>query len=243
MYDIKEKEKYCIEIVNLARWLDVRKDHIKKTLLESYIKNVDYKVIKIKKETTGSGGHNKEQILLTPDCFKLLSMRSQTKKSEKIREYYLELEKLLDKYKDYIIQGISDKNTALLNNQKPKVYPNRGVIYVIQTADEVTLYKIGKSTSFKNRIRNYNADKADDIRPVLIYEADNTDIVEKCLKANMKEFQYRKYKEVYQVNVEIIKKILKECDCSTERITLIKRNKPLKQDGGNMFVMIDKHIA
>lgn len=122
------------------------------------------------------------------------------------------------------------------------MYPNRGVIYVIQTADDVTLYKIGKSTSFKNRICNYNADKVDDIRPVLIYEADNTEIVEKCLKANMKEFQYRKYKEVYQVNVEIIKKILKECDCSTERITLIKRNKPLKQDGGNMFVMIDKQV-
>jgi len=239
MYDITNKFRFSIDLKKIADWLGTYKGKLKETLVNSYVKYIDYSVVKIKKYK-GSGGHNKEQILLTPDCFKLLSMRSHTKKSERVREYYLELEKILDKYKDYIIKGLLDKNEALENNQKPKVYPSRGVIYVIQTADGVTLYKIGKSINFKNRIRNYNADKADNIVPILIYETDNVDIVENCLKKNMKEYQYRKYKEVYQINIDILKGILKECDCSSERITLIKKNKPIKQSGGNLFIMLEK---
>ena len=45
----------------------MRKDHIKKTLTESYIKNIDYKIIK--GELNGLKGKPKETILLTPKCF------------------------------------------------------------------------------------------------------------------------------------------------------------------------------
>ena len=31
------------------------------------------------------GGHNKKLILLTPDCFKMLYIRSKTKKADKVR--------------------------------------------------------------------------------------------------------------------------------------------------------------
>ena len=48
------------------------------------------------------GGQNKEIILLTSDCFKLLCLRSKTKKAELVRKYYIELEKLIDEYKDII---------------------------------------------------------------------------------------------------------------------------------------------
>lgn len=239
MYDIKEKTNYNVDLDKLAIWLNAPKANVKKTLVGSYVKNVDYRIVKIRNTNT-HGGQGKEQILLTPDCFKLLAMRSRTKKAERVREYYLELEKILDKYKDYIIKGISDKYEILLNNQKPKVYPKKGVIYIIQTADEITLYKIGKSKKFQNRIRNYNADKANDIRPILIYETDSIDTVESCVKHAIKEFQYRKYKEVYQVNVDILKKVIKECDCSAKRLTLITRNAPMKQEGGNLFMMIEK---
>jgi hypothetical protein len=51
-----------------------------------------------------SGDHDKEIILLTEDCFKLLCMRSNNKKAEKIRYYYLTLEKLVEIYKDEIIK-------------------------------------------------------------------------------------------------------------------------------------------
>ena len=38
--------------------------------------------------------------------------------------------------------------------------------------------------------------------------------VEQCIKGLMRVVQYRKYKEVYQVNLDILTKFLKQCDDS-----------------------------
>lgn len=40
-------------------------------------------------------GHNKETIMLTYDCSKMLSMMSKSPKSFEIRKYYLEIEKII----------------------------------------------------------------------------------------------------------------------------------------------------
>lgn len=61
------------------------------------------------RQTIGSGGHNKKLVLLTSDCFKMLCMRSKTKKAEKVREYYIKIEKLIDEYKDIIIEENNKK--------------------------------------------------------------------------------------------------------------------------------------
>ena len=39
-----------------------------------------------------------------------------------------------------------------------------------------------------------NSDKKDDIIPIYIYESDDIDKVEKCIKYYGKKYQYRKYK-------------------------------------------------
>jgi hypothetical protein len=120
-------------------------------------------------------------------------MQSRTKKAIKVREYFYSLEELIDKYKNYIIEGLKDKITKLENNQKPKINLSKGIIYIIQTADDITLYKIGKTSNLKNRLIKYNTDKKDDIIPIYIYETDDIDTVEKCIKAFMKKYQYRYY--------------------------------------------------
>ena len=56
-------------------------------------------------ETNKHGGHNKEIILITEDCFKSMCMRSKTQNAEKIRYYYITLEKLVETYKDDIINN------------------------------------------------------------------------------------------------------------------------------------------
>ena len=48
LYDSKDKYNFSINIVAIAKWFKMRKDHIKKTLKESYIKNIDYIIIKDK---------------------------------------------------------------------------------------------------------------------------------------------------------------------------------------------------
>ena len=70
---------------DVAFWLEATKDKLKKTLVNSYLKLVDYKQIVLPRpraeQKDSRGGHNKATILLTPDCFKLLCMRSKNKES------------------------------------------------------------------------------------------------------------------------------------------------------------------
>jgi hypothetical protein len=140
-YESKDKYNFSININAIAKWFNIRKDTIKDTLTDSYIKDIDYKIIN--GESNGKKGKPSEIILLTPKCFKLMSMQSKTQKAIEVREYYYELEQVIDQYKDYIIQGLQDKIKILENNQKPKINPSKGVIYIIQTSDDIGHYKIG----------------------------------------------------------------------------------------------------
>lgn len=42
-----------INFNKLVNWLNIRKDSVKRTLIESYIKNIDYKINKIKSNMPG----------------------------------------------------------------------------------------------------------------------------------------------------------------------------------------------
>ena len=41
--------------------------------------------------------------MMTIECFKLICQSTKSKKGGDIRRYFIEVEKMLDKYKDYII--------------------------------------------------------------------------------------------------------------------------------------------
>ena len=102
----------------ITKWLESRKSRIKDTLLNTYHLNIDYKISKEKPNSKISKS-NKEIILLTPDCFKRLCLLSKTKKGEEVRTYFIELEKLINNYKNYIIDGLKSTVKVLENNQKP----------------------------------------------------------------------------------------------------------------------------
>ena len=246
LYDINNKDNFIINLENIVNWLNTKKSKIKETLENSYEINIDYIINKTIR--TGKRGAPKEEILLTVKCFKLLCMQSKTTKAIEVREYFFSLEELIDKYKNYIIEGLKDKITKLENNQKPKINPSKGIIYIIQTADDITLYKIGKTSNLKNRLIKYNTDKKDDIIPMYIYETDDIDAVEKCIKAFMKKYQYRKYKEVYQTNIDIIKNFINKCGDIVNfeyNIQLIDKNKSQKGGKNNInynyyFVLYNK---
>ena len=84
---------------------------------------------------------------------------------------------------------------------------------------------------------------ANDIEVLFQYETENIEQVESCVKILMKKSQYRKYKEVYQIDLDILRKTIKDCD---EKITEInneitkknKKNNKKNQNGGK----IQKHI-
>ncbi len=223
-----------IDFDNLVDWLNMRKDNLKKTLVNTYIKNIDYKIKKIKSTTAGKP---KEEILITADCCKRLCMLSKTKKAEEVRTYFIEVEKLMNKYKNYIIENLNKKINILENNQKDIPNTKNGVIYVLKTDhDIINLYKIGKSKKFKERIRTHNSSHTDNVDIVHIYETNDINTVEKCLKTLLASTQYRKRKEFYQIDLDILKDLIKTCDKMNLKVK--KSNKNIKQTGG-YFIMLD----
>ena len=236
LYNSKDKYNFSINIDIIAKWFEIRKDNIKKTLTESYIKNIDYK--RVKGELNGMKGKPKETILLTPKCFKLMAMQSKTKKAIQVREYYYELEQVIDQYKEYIIKGLEEKIKKLENNQKPKINSSKGIIYILETADDLGHYKVGKTINLKKRLSQYNGDKKDNIIPLYVYETDNIDEVERCVKSYAKQYQYRKYKEVYKADINMLKDLINDCGEFNEKTNLKIKWKSNKQIGGNHYVAI-----
>jgi hypothetical protein len=238
LYDSKDKYNFSINIDSITKWFNIRKDTIKSILIESYTINIDYKIFK--GESTGMKGKPSETILLTPKCFKLMAMQGKTSKAIQVREYYYELEQVIDQYKEYIIQGLQEKIKTLENNQKPKINPSKGVIYIIQTTDGIGHYKIGKTKNLKKRLNSYNGDKKDDIIPIYIYETEDIDGVEYCIKKYTKEYQYRKYKEVYKIDINLLKELINDCGDFNNKTNLKMKWKGNKIKGGNLFIALYK---
>lgn len=125
---------YVIDLDNIWQWLGYNKKYNAKCTLEKNFKlNIDYKITVSAgagAKNKGSGGHNKETIMLNINTFKLLCLKADTKKSNEIHKYFIDLEKILHKI---ISEESNDYKMALTqlkneNNNKEIEYTNKLVI-------------------------------------------------------------------------------------------------------------------
>lgn len=155
---------------------------------------------------------NKEIILLTPDCFKRLCLLSKTKKAEEVRTYYLELEKVINNYKNYIIEGLQSTVDILENNQKEIPSNIKGTVYILKSPKDIDgIYRFGQSEDFKKRLQNYNSANSDKMKVILIYETKDAKKIESCVLAQIKELRYKKRKDFYEMDLKLLKKITTDC--------------------------------
>ena len=230
-------EDIIIDLDLVAKWLNVRKDNLKITLQRSYIENVDYKIILNK--SGSKGGRPSETILISTSCFRRMCMSSNTDKGKEVRKYYEKIEKLLHKYKNYIIESLTKKIDILEQNQKPKVEQKKGIIYFIRSQLETDdMFKLGKSKKFKKRLLSHNSSHSDDVEVALVFETEHITEVEGCLKSILKKHQYRKRKEIYQVNLDVLKEIMEGCDELVNRLDKKKKkalNKTSRQKNNKSY--------
>lgn len=203
---------FVIDLDIAAKWLESYKRNLKTTLSESYKLDVDYTV---KKVITTEKGRPNEKILLSPECFKRLCMLSRTEKAEEVRSYFIAVEQNLDKYKNYIIEGLNKKIKKYESELKPAPAPTTsGAIYVLKTSEDIDgVYKIGRTKNFAERIKVHQSSHPDKIEIVHVYETNNIEVVESCLKDLLKEKSYRKRKEFYEIDINLLKQLIKNCDC------------------------------
>jgi len=166
-------------------------------------------------------------------------MISKCEKANLIRNYYIELEKILIKYKDEIVKslneqlGIKEQNKKIIEENK-----KTGLIYILKVDDEVK--KIGRSGDLKKRMKQYNVGRIDELPIVFVYKTDRMKEIEKCIKDNLKRFQYKNNTETCKIDLDFIKETIKYC--TLKDALLVKQNKKLlnKDDGKNWLIILDK---
>jgi phage anti-repressor protein/predicted GIY-YIG superfamily endonuclease len=211
---------HVIDLDAISKWLTIKKSNLMATLKQSYKDGIDYVINRHyieKGKGRTKGGHNKMQVLLTPDCFKRLSMRSKGKKAEEVRTYFIQIESLVLKYKDHMMAGMIQEIKRLERNQSGtktnSSSKRKGYIYVIRASEHKdSVYKIGRTINLSRRLREHQAALADDLDVIFTYQTDDVEEVEGCIKASIRRKRFRKYKEVYQIDIDVLKSVIEGCN-------------------------------
>ncbi|PNH12557.1 hypothetical protein TSOC_000470 [Tetrabaena socialis] len=206
-----------IDLDKVATWLAMKKFNIMKVLRASYHEGVDYvitrgsrSVARVGASMPKYGGNHYHRVMLTPDCFKRICMRSKTNRAEEVRTYFIGLEALLVRYRTMLQAGMDAEIKTLQRAVKPKdPRDSAGYIYVLRaSADRDSVYKIGRTQDLNKRLATYNTGTADGVEVVFKFRTEAHKATEACVKAMLREKQYRKYREVYQADIDMIKAII-----------------------------------
>lgn len=233
-----DSDKKIIEFEKVIKWLKINNRYAKKLLVKLYRINIDYNIKKIN-ETIGSGGHNKKIYYLTINAFKKFCQSIHNEKGNEVRDYFIKVESVLNKYKNYIINGLTEKMDAIKKGRKPKVNPEKAIIYIFRTANtpENSIYKIGRTQDLTKRLHSHQSSLSEDIEILFYLETDDATSVESCIKTFAKEYQCKKYKEVYEVNIDFLKMLAVKCN--NFKID-INQNKKLLDKDKKYFMNISK---
>jgi phage anti-repressor protein len=240
LYDVKtSNDDFVINLENVAKWLNCKKFTLNDTIKNTYQINIDYKISKsINQKSTG---RPREEVMITPNCFKRLCMMSRTEKAEEVRSYFIALEDHINKYKGYIIEGLNKKVAKYETELKPQEIQNEsGSIYVLKTTESIEgVYKLGKAKNFKQRLQTHQTSHPEKLDIAYVYETDMIDQVESCLKNLLKTKGYRKRKEFYEIDIDILKTLIKMCECMT--LSVRKKTKDIKNEECKYILMLFKN--
>jgi phage anti-repressor protein len=230
---------HIIPLDKVAKWLGAPKKELMRTLRRSYIINIDYIIGKgpnPDRKPGVRGANNYQRVMITPDCFKRLCMLSKTKQAELVRTYFIDVETQFLRYKDQLMEGLKRDVQRLERDLKPTRLPPAsaaGYIYVIRASEDVdNLFKAGRAGDMKKRLFSYQTGRAHEVEPVYIYAVHDMRSAERCVKAHLQEFQYRKRREVYQVPLDLLKDIIIKCDAIDGAKREYTRRRATTQSGG-----------
>jgi len=248
-----------IDLEKIAQWLLIRKSSIMRTLKESYVLNVDYTIRRERNPKNTKYGSNRwNNVKVSPTCFKELAMRSNSKNSALVRMYLLQVEDAFISYRTQTMEGMKRDIHTLLNNQKPTAALDagqRGYVYMIRMKDGVTpesaaalgasgstasreeAVKIGMTRrTLGERLKGYNTGFADNADVLFQVQTDDVVAVERCIKALAQPKQYRGQKEVYMIDVDIMKKVIDGCARGAAEVRRVPG--PRRQSGGFYAVVM-----
>lgn len=235
-----------IDLESVAKWLGMTKTNIALTLKRSYAAGKDYSIEKLaglRRRPGARATNNYHRVMITPDCFKRICMRTASARGEMVRTYFVEIEGVLARYTQQLIDGIqADVHRLEAAQRAPSQKDYAGYIYVIQaSAHRDDLVKIGRTKNLVQRLRAYRTGRAEDVDVLFKYRTDNLKGTEECIKTALREHRYHRYREVYQADVDMIKELAARCAGMMEWKQEYARRKP-SQMGGGIYIVVDRGV-
>lgn len=229
-----------IDLDMVASWLNCKKKELLRTLRNTYKEGIDF--ICAKGTPKVKYGNNTLKCLITPDCFKRLCMLSRSKNAEQVRTYFIEIESLIIKYRTQLIEGIKLDilKTKKLNKIRDAIEDdNEGYTYIIKASKDIPdIFKIGHSKNLVNRLRTYQTGKLEDVEVVFIYKTINHKAVERCVKGLVQRYGLKHGKEIYQLNLDVLKYIMKGCGTLSTKLQYKMKGAPKMT--GEYYAVIPK---
>ena len=199
-YDMCQNKLYGIYLEDVIKYLKIK---MKKIFYENFRKkykvNKDYVVIRLK--TKSKKNVRNARYYISFDTFERICMSTKAKKGNEVRDYFILLRKFIDYYKS----NISDMIMKNMTNKKYKF------MYIILVNKNKNIFKTGRSKNMRTRLNNYftGKDSHPDIKFIMMVNDPLT--VENCSKLFLKNYKTKGNKELYKVDINVIKEVIFDC--------------------------------
>jgi phage anti-repressor protein len=220
-------EDYPINLEDVYEMIGfANKGNAKRTLLNNFIENEDYKSSFVLKDKSSYGGSGGEKIILNIETFKMLCMLAKTNKGKKIRSYYIKLENINNKIlKEQMEQSnkllIEKEQQLQIQNNIVKMLENKpetegfyhtvGFIYILKDNAKYGHYKIGLSEAPDKRVWGLNVGSSTkSIEIVDTYKTNDSILAEKIIHAVLFSNKIKKQKEWFYISNENLLKFFKK---------------------------------
>jgi hypothetical protein len=191
---------------DVARFLGIEMRTLRKRLNNTLSKSKRFfEKMDFVKVKTGIGAEL--TYMLNYQCFEKLAMSGETEESETIRMYFIKLREFITENQHLIYQ-------AMTNKKNLDIYNGFEMIYVIAIDErKKDLLKPGSTKGIIQRLRNYNVGRIKEVDLKYLAVVKNAFLIEKCLKTSLKDQQVIKGKELFKIELPLIKQAIHDCFC------------------------------
>ena len=197
-YDMCSSNKFGIKITDIMEYFKItNRQKFEERIRNNYKKDLDYEVIDINQKS--QKGIKDAEYMISFDGFEKIAMKSNSKKGQLFRDYFILLRKFIDYYKEHFANKIMDLTTT------------NKFIYILLVNKNKQIFKLGRTIDMRKRLQSYATGKEHhpDVKFIMIVNDDKK--VENCSKMFLKVKQFKSNKELYKINLDYLKHTIYTC--------------------------------
>ena len=129
------------------------------------------------------------------------------------------------------LNALEKSNETLQCDLKKEKYPKGAVVYAVEyIVNETKQYRIGMSTDFNKKKKQYNTHLPNNAKVVILKKTNHACKFEYCLKSQLYDFRIKNRKDFYKCSLKQLKKAFTNCELSISSNTVQKGGERILKD-------------